>query len=63
MKILFHGKASLEAVFEEIEINTFRTAFKEARNVPEKVPAKLKVLAEMIDFPEKLVKIVKKATA
>ena len=63
MKILLNGKASLEAVFAEIDVDTFRAAFKEARNVPEKVPAKLKALAEMIDFPEKLVKIVEKATA
>jgi len=63
MKILLNGKASLEPVFAEIDIDTFRAAFKEARNVPEKIPAKLKVLAEMIDFPEKLVKIVEKAAA
>jgi len=63
MKILLNGKASLEAVFAEIDVDTFRAAFKEARNVPEKVPAKLKVLAEMIDFPEKLVRIVEMAAA
>jgi hypothetical protein len=63
MKILLNGKASLEAVFAEIDVDTFRAAFKEARNVPEKVPAKLKALAEMIDFPEKLVRIVEKAAA
>jgi len=63
MKILLKGKASLEAVFAEIEIDTFRAAFKEARNVPGKVPAKLKALAEMIDFPEKLVRNVKKKAA
>ena len=63
MKILLNGKASLEALFAEININTFRAAFKEARKVPEKIPSKLKTLAEMIDFPEKLVKIIEKAAA
>ncbi len=63
MKILLNGTTSLEAVFTKIEIDTFRAAFKEARNVPEKVPAKLKALAEMVDFPEMLVNIVKKAAA
>ena len=60
MKLLLNGATSLEAVFTEIEIDTFRAAFKEARNVPEKVPAKLKALAERVDFPEMLVKIVEK---
>ena len=63
MKILLNGKTSLEAVFAEIDVDTFRAAFKEARNTPEKIPAKLKKLAEMIDFPEKLVTIVEKAAA
>ena len=63
MKILLNGKASLEAVFAEIDINTFREAFKEARDVPEKIPAKLKALAEMVNFPEMLVKIVENAAA
>ena len=63
MKILLNAKASLEAVFAEIDVDTFRAAFEEARNVPEKIPAKLKALAEMVDFPEKLVKIVEKAAA
>ena len=63
MKIMLNGKASLEDVFAEINVKTFRVAFKEARNIPEKIPAKLKVLAEMIDFPEKLVRIVEKSTA
>ena len=63
MKILLNGNTSLEAVFAEIEIGTFRAAFKEARNFPEKIPPELKRLAEMVDFPEKLVKIVEKAAA
>ena len=63
MKILLNGKASLEAVFAEIDVDTFRAAFKEARNLPEKIPAKLKLLAKMSDFPEKLVKMVEKTAA
>ena len=63
MQILLNGRASIEAVFAEINVDTFRTTFKEARNVPEKVPAKLKALATMVDFPEMLVKMVKKEAA
>jgi hypothetical protein len=63
MKILLNGKASLDTVFAEIEIDTFRAAFKDARNVPEKIPAKLKALSEMSDFPEKFVESIKKAVA
>ena len=63
MQLLLNGKASLEAVFAEIEIDTFRAAFKDARNFPEKIPAKLKALSEMVDFPEKLVESIKKAAA
>ena len=63
MKILLNGKASIEAVFAEIDINTFRATFQEDRNFPEKIPAELKALAKMIDFPEKLVKMVEKAAA
>ncbi len=63
MKILLNGRPSLEAVFAEIEIDTFRAAFKEARKQPERIPAELKALAKMADFPEKLVKLVEKAVA
>jgi len=63
MKILLNGRASLEAVFAQIDIDTLRAAFKKARNAPEKVPAKLKAIAEMVDFPEMLVKMVGKAAA
>ncbi len=63
MKILLHGKASLEEVFAEIDIDTFREAFREAQDVPEKVPAKLKPLIDMPDFPEKLVSMVERAAA
>jgi len=63
MKFLLNGRLSIEAVFAEIDIDTFRTAFKEARKQPERIPAKLKALAKMADFPGKLVKIVEKAAA
>jgi len=61
MRILLHGKASLEEVFAEVDIETFRDAFREAQDVPEKIPAKLKPLIAMPDFPEKLVTIVENA--
>ena len=63
MKILLNEKTSIENVFADIDINTFRSVFKNARNFPEKVPRKLNMLAQMSDFPEKLVEIVKKAVA
>ena len=63
VKILLHGKASLEDVFGELDIDTFRAAFRKAQVVPEKIPAKLKPLIAMSDFPEKLVSMVKKAAA
>jgi hypothetical protein len=63
MRILLSGKASLEEVFAEIDIDTFRDAFREARNAPEKIPSKLKPLIDMPDFPEKLLSMVEKAAA
>ena len=62
-RILLNGKASLEEVFAEVDIDTFRDAFREAQDVPEKIPSKLKPLIAMPDFPEKLISIVEKATA
>ena len=63
MKILLNGKTSIENVFAKIDIDTFRSVFKNAQNFPEKVPRKLNMLAEMSDFPEKLVEILEKAAA
>ncbi len=63
MNILLNGKASLEAVFAETDINTFREAFREAQVVPGKIPAKLKPLIAMPDFPAKLVNMLQKAVA
>ena len=63
MRILLSGKASLEEVFAEVDINTFRDAFREAQGVPEKIPSKLKHLIAMPDFPEKLLSMAEKAAA
>ena len=63
MKILLNGKPSLEAVFAEVEIDTLRKAFREAQDDPERIPAKLKPIIAMPDFPEKLVNMVEKAVA
>jgi len=63
MTILLNGKNSLEEVFAQIEIDTLRKAFREAQDDPETIPAKLKPLIAMPDFPEKLVAIVEKAVA
>ena len=63
MRILLSGKGSLEEVFAEIDIDTFRTAFREAQDVPEKIPSKLKPLIAMPDFPEKLLSMAQKVAA
>jgi len=63
IKILLHGKATLEELFAQIEIGTLREAFREAQHTAEKIPSKLKPLIAMHDFPEKLVKMVEKAAA
>jgi hypothetical protein len=63
MRILLNGKASLEEVFAEVDIDTFRDAFREAQDVPEKIPSKLKPLIAMSDFPRKLLSMVEKAAA
>ncbi len=63
IKILLHGKATLEELFAQIEIRTLRDAFRDAQHSAEKIPSKLKPLIAMNDFPEKLVKMVEKAAA
>jgi hypothetical protein len=63
MRILLSGKASLEEVFAEVDIEASRNAFRQAQDVPEKIPSKLKPLIAMPDFPEKLVTMVKKAVS
>jgi hypothetical protein len=63
MKILLNGKNSLEEVFAEIEIDTLRQAFRDAQIDPERIPAKLKPIIAMTDFPERFVTMVEKAVA
>jgi hypothetical protein len=63
VNILLNGKPSLEAVFAEVEIDTLRKAFRDAQDDPERIPAKLKPIIAMPDFPVKLVNMVEKAVA
>ena len=63
LTILLNDKSSLEEVFADIEIDTLRKAFREAQDDPEKIPAKLKPIIAMPDFPQMLVALVKKAAA
>lgn len=63
MKILLQGKASLQELFAEIQIDTVRQAFRNAQQTPEKIPSTLKPLIAMPDFPEKFLKMVEKAAA
>lgn len=63
IKILLSEKSSLEEVFAEIKIDSLREAVREAQHDPERIPAKLKPLIAMPDFPEKLVNMVEKAVA
>lgn len=63
MKILLNGKATLEAVFAEIEIDTLREEIRKAQDTPERIPSQIKPLIAATDFPEKLVNTVEKAAA
>lgn len=63
MKILLNGSESIEEVFAEIEIGALRSAFKEARNFPEKIPSELKPLIAMSDLPEKFVAMIERVVA
>ena len=63
MKLLLNGKPSIEAVFAEIEIDTLRKAFRDAQDDPESIPAKLKPIIAMPDFPQKLVSMTERAAA
>lgn len=63
MKIMLAEKKSLEEVFAGININTFRNEFSKARSMPGKIPAKLKALIAMTDYPEKLAEMMRKAAA
>ena len=63
MTLLLNEKSSLEEVFAEIEVVALRKAFREAQDNPERIPAKLKHIIAMPDFPEKLLIMVEKAVA
>ena len=63
MKIFLNGKANLEAVFADIEIETLREEFRKAQDSPERIPPELKPLIGTADFPEKLVTTLQKAAA
>jgi len=63
LKILLNGKPSIEAVFAEIEIDTLRKAFRDAQDDPERIPAKLKPIIAMPDFPQKFVSMTERAAA
>lgn len=63
MKILLKQKATLEELFAEIEITTLREEFRKAQLNPEKIPAKIKRLIAIPDYPEKLLNMIEKAVA
>jgi hypothetical protein len=63
MTMLLNGKNSIEQVFAEIDIDTLRHAFRDAQIDPERIPAKLKPVIAMPDFPEKFANMVEKAVA
>jgi hypothetical protein len=63
MKILLKHNATLEELFAEIETTTIREELRKAKLYPEIIPAKIKCLIVMPDYPEKLVSMVEKAVA
>ena len=63
VNILLNGKANLEAVFADIEIDTLRQEFRKAQDSPERIPPELKPIIATTDFPEKLVKTLQKVAA
>lgn len=63
LKLLLNGKTSLEEVFADIEIDTLRQEFRSAQLDPEKIPAEIKILIAMPDYPKKLVEVVEKVVA
>jgi len=63
MKILLNGKATLEEVFAQIDIGILRQEFRTAQLDPEKIPAQIKSLIAMPDYPQKLIKVVEMAAA
>lgn len=63
LTILLNGKSSLEEVFADIEIADLRRAFREAQDDSERIPAMLKPLIAMPDFPEKLGNLIESTVA
>lgn len=63
MKILLKQKATLEELFAEIEITTLREEFRKAQLNAEKIPAQIKRLIAIPDYPEKLVNMIEKTVA
>jgi hypothetical protein len=63
LKILLNGNTSLADLFAETDIVTLRKEFSKAKNNPEKIPAQLKPLIAMPDYPRKLVAMIRKAAA
>jgi hypothetical protein len=63
MKILLDGKTTIEDVFAEIEITRLREELKNAQQNPEKIPAKIKNIINEPQYPEKLVRILKKSAS
>ena len=63
VRLLLKEKTSLEEVFAEIEIATVREEFRKAQLNPEQIPAKIKRLIALPDYPAKLVRMVVNAAA
>ncbi len=63
MKILLNGKATLEEVFADIDIDTLRETLRDAQQDPELIPVKLKQFIAMPNFPEKIFAMIKNAAA
>ena len=63
MNILLDGRATLEEVFAQIEIDTLRQEIRNAQPDSESIPARLKTLIAMPAYPQKLIEIIEKAAA
>jgi len=60
MKILLNGKASIEEVFADIDIETLREEFMKARSSPGQIPTQIKPLIAMRDYPDKFVAMIER---
>jgi len=63
MKILLKDNASLEELFAKIKVETLREELQKAKLNPEKIPAKIKHLIAIPDYPKKLMKMIDNAAA